>query len=96
MDCISVWVWLKVRYENEAKLEPLCHFFRGDIWLLNMMVNGLLIGFVDQFQGLEILQQEIDSNAESGYQLVFKMVKHIEDPLFSGPCKNIKYWPQTQ
>ena len=65
MDCIRVWGWLKVRYENEAKLEPLCHFFRVNIWSINMMVNGLLIGFVDQFQGLEILQQEIDSNAES-------------------------------
>ena len=24
------------------------------------------------------------------------MVKQIEDPLLSGPCKNIKNWPQAQ
>ena len=60
------------------------------------MVNGLLIGFVDQFQGLEILQQEIYSNYESEYQLVIKMVEHIEDPLLSCPWKTTKNLPQGQ
>ena len=44
-DGISVWGWLEVRYETAAKLEPLCNFFRGDIWSLNLMVNGSLIDF---------------------------------------------------
>ena len=56
------------------------------MWSLNLMVNRLLIGFVDRFQSLEILQQEIDSNAASE--------DHIEDPLFSGPYKNIKNCPK--
>ena len=48
------------------------------------MVNGLLIGFVDWFQGLEILQQEIDRHAETEDDLSIQMVKQIEDPLLSG------------
>ena len=58
------------------------------MWSLNLIFNRLLIGFVERFQSLEILQQNIDINAESEDQ--------IEDPLFSRPCKNIKKWPQTQ
>ena len=27
-DGISLWGWLKVRYETAAKLEPLCNLFR--------------------------------------------------------------------
>ena len=73
MDGISLWGWLKVRYENAAKLELLCNFFRGNIWLLNMMVNGSLVGFVDRFQGLEIMQQEFESNAESEDQIFIKI-----------------------
>ena len=42
------------------------------------------------------MQQEIDSNAQTEDQLVIKMAEHIEYPLFSGPCKNIKNCPQTQ
>ena len=57
MDGIIIWGWLKVRYETAAKLGPLCNFFRENIWLLNLMVNGLLVGFVFQFQSLEIMQQ---------------------------------------
>ena len=72
MDSISIWGWMKVRYDTSAKLEPLCNLFRGNICSINLMVNGSLIGFVDQFQGLEIMQQEIDSNAESEDQLVIK------------------------
>ena len=40
MNGISIWGLLKVRYEDAAKLEPLCNFFRGNILSLNMMVNG--------------------------------------------------------
>ena len=58
------------------------------------MVNGLLIGFVDQFQGLEILQHKIDSNAESDYQLVFQMVENIGYLIFYGPLETIKNWPK--
>ena len=60
------------------------------------MVNGLLIGFVDWFQGLAILQREIDSNDESEEQIIIKIFEQIEDLIFSGPRKNIKNWPQTQ
>ena len=57
MNGISIWGLLKVRYEDAAKLEPLCNLFRGNIWSLNMVVNGSLIGFVDLFQGFSILQK---------------------------------------
>ena len=90
MNGIHIWGLLKVRYETAAKLEPLCNLFRGNIWSLNMMVNGQLIGFVDWFLVLAIMQQEIDSNADYEDKLVIKMAKHIEYPLFSGPCKNMK------
>ena len=60
------------------------------------MVNGLLIGFVFQFQSLEIMQQQIDINDESEDQIIIKMDEKIEDTLFSGTCKNTKDWPQTQ
>ena len=57
MDGISIWGCLKVRYETAAKLGPLCNFFRGNIWSLNLMVNSSLIVFVDQLQVLAIMQQ---------------------------------------
>ena len=58
------------------------------------MVNGSLIDFVDQFQGLEILQHKIDSNAESDYQLVFQMVENIGYLIFYGPLETINNCPK--
>ena len=43
-----------------------------------------------------MLQQEIYSNADSEDQLAIKMAKHVEYPLFSGPCKNTNNCPQIQ
>ena len=77
MDGISLWGCMKVRYNSASKLEPLCHFYRENIRLLKLKVNRSLVGFVERFQGLSILQQETDSNADSEYQLVFQMVEHI-------------------
>ena len=74
---------MKVRYEIAAKLEPLCHLYRDNNGSLKTKVNGLFIIFVYLFQGLAIIWQYIDRSAYTKENLVIKMVKNIEYPLFS-------------
>ena len=62
---ISLWGWMKVRYQSAAKLEPLCHFYVNKSRLIKLKVNGLLVGLVEWFQGFSIIQLETDSNTES-------------------------------
>ena len=54
----------------------------------------MLVEYIDQFQGLEILWKEIDYIVEPEDRLVTQMVKYIEYPFLSGPCESIKNWDQ--
>ena len=87
---------MKDRYDIVAKFEPLCWVYGDSIKSIKLKVNGFLVNFIDCFQALEMLQQEIYSNAEHEYQIVMQIIEHIEDQIFSSPCKTIKNWLQGQ
>ena len=90
MDGILLQAWLKVRYEIAAKLDPRKRIYREKIWSLKMKDDGLIVKHIDRFQVLEILQRKFDQTIKPEGRSVNQMVKHIEYPLFSGPCKVIK------
>ena len=60
--------------------------------LLKLKVNGLLVDFAYQLQGLVILHLETDGNVKAEDELVSQMGNYIENPLFLGPCKSIEIW----
>ena len=94
IDKISLWVWLKVRYKTAAKLEPLFNFLKGNMRSLNLMVNRLLIVFVDPFQILEILKQEIDGNADYEDHIVIITTKYIKIRSSLVPTKTSRNGPK--
>ena len=55
-----------VRYESVSsgdKLDRIKRFYREKITSLELKANRFLVGFVDRFQGLVILHQEIDNSS---------------------------------
>ena len=60
--------------------------------LVKLCVNGSLHDYIDCFQGLAILWQEIDPTVQAEDKLVTQMVDQIEDPLFTGQCESIRNW----
>ena len=95
-DGMDLWSWIKFRYENAAKLDPLRRFYGDKIRQLKLKYDGSLGDYIKQFQGLEILWREIDTQFKPEYRLVTQMVEHIEYPLFSGPYASIKNWDQIK
>ena len=89
-DGLELWLWLKIKYESAAKLDPLRLFYAEKIRSLKLKANGLLHYYIDRFQGLEIMWRAIDTSVQLEYRLVTQMVEQIEDALFSGPCECIK------
>ena len=81
---------MRVIYESTAKLEPLKWFYQDKSRSLKLKANRSLVIYANWFQGLDILHQKIDRDTESEKEIFIQMVEHIEDPLFSGPCKTIK------
>ena len=59
------------------------------------MVNRLLIVFVDRFQSLEILQQEIDGNADYEDHIVIITTKYIKIRSSLVPTKTSRTAPAT-
>ena len=49
INVIRIWLWLKVRYESAAKLEPLKRLCRENIIFLRLKVGGLLFEYIDFF-----------------------------------------------
>ena len=91
-DGVESLLWMKIKYESAAKLDPLRIFYADKIRLLKLRSNGSLHDYIYRLQGLAILWREIDPAVQSEYRLVNQMVEQIEDPLFTGPCKSIKNW----
>ena len=60
MDGILLCSWLKVIYESVSKLDPLMHFYGDKILPINLNAGGLLVEYIDQIHGFEILWREID------------------------------------
>ena len=73
-------------------MDSLRHFYGEKIRSLKLKSDGFLVEYIDQFQGLAIIWQEICQSIESKYRLVTQMVEQIEDYIFSGPCKCINKW----
>ena len=87
-DGVDLWLWLKIKYESAAKLDPLRLYYAEKIRSLKLRSNGSTQDYIDRFQGLEILRRAIDTTVQPEHRLVTQMVEQIEDPLFSGPCKS--------
>ena len=65
-------------------------------WVINISSNESIHNYIERFQGLEILWKEIDTTVQPAHMLVTQIFKHIEDPLFSGPCNSIKKWAESK
>ena len=89
-DGVKILLWMKIKYESAAKLDPLRVFYADKIRSLKLESNGSLHNYIDCFQGLAILWQEIDPAVHSEDRLVNQMEDQIEDPLFTAPCEIIK------
>ena len=84
-DGVSLLLWMKIKYDYEAKIDPLKQFYSGKLRSLKLRVNGSLQDYIDRLQGLAILWREIDPTIQVEEKLVTQLVYQIEDPLFSGP-----------
>ena len=84
-DGVSLLLWMKTKYDYEAKIDPLKQFYSGKLRSLKLRVNGSLQDYIDILQGLAILWREIDPTIQAEEKLVTQLVDQIEDPLFSGP-----------
>ena len=94
-DGVDLWLWLKIKYESTAKLDPLRLFYVEKIRSLKLKSGGSLHDYIDRFQGLEILWQAMNTSVHPGYRIVTQMFEQIEDPLLSGPCGIIKNWVES-
>ena len=95
-DGVSLLLLLKIKYESEAKIDPLRQFYSDKLRSLKVCVNGSLHDYIDRFQGLAILWREIDPTVQAEEKLVTQLVDHIEDPLFIGPCESIRNWIKSK
>ena len=62
---VKLLIWMKIKYESAAKLDPLRFFYADKIRLLKLRANGSLHYYIDHFQGLAILWREIDPEVQS-------------------------------
>ena len=69
-DGVELLLWMKIKYESAAKLDPLRVFYADKIRSLKLKSNGSLHNYIDCFQGLAILWQEIDPAVQSEDRLV--------------------------
>ena len=90
--CVALLLWLKIKYESEAKHDPLSIYYSDKMRSLKLRVNVSLHDYIDLFQGLAILWREINPSVQAEDKLVTQMVEQIEDPLFTGPCESIRNW----
>ena len=93
---MDLWIWLKIKYESAAKLDPLRLYYAKKIRSLKLRANGSIHNYIDRFQGMTILWQAIDTIVQMEHRLATQMVEQIEDPLFSGPCESIKNWAKAR
>ena len=54
-DGVSLLLWLKIKYESEAKIYPLRQFYSDKMRSLKLRVNCSLRDYIDRFQDLAIL-----------------------------------------
>ena len=87
---------MKIKYESEAKIDPLNSYYHDKLRSLKLRVNGSLHDYIDKFQGLAILWREINPSIQAEEKLVTQLVSQIEDPLFSGPCESIRNWASSR
>ena len=71
---VALLLWMKVRYESEAKIDPLNSYYHDKLGGLKLCVNGSLHDYIDRFQGLAILWREINSLIQPEEKLVTQLV----------------------
>ena len=54
-DGVDLLLWMKIKYESEAKIDPLKKFYQDRLRSLKLRVNGSLHDYIDILQGLAIL-----------------------------------------
>ena len=74
---VDLWSWLKIKYENTAKLDLLRQYYGQKISLLKLKSGGLLVYYIKRFQIMASMWQNIDKNVQPEYRLVTHMVEHI-------------------
>ena len=52
---VALLLWMKIKYESEAKIDTLKQFYQDRLRSLKLRVNGSLRDYIDRFQGLAIL-----------------------------------------
>ena len=95
-DGVELGLWMRIKYDSAAKMDPLRIFYAERIISIKLRSNGSLHDYIDRLQGLEILWREIYPTVQLEHRIVTQMVEQIEDPLFSGPCESIKNWDQPK
>ena len=91
-DGIALLLWMKIKYESVAKLDPLRIYYLEKMRSLKLWANGILHDYIDCFQVLAIMWREIDPTMQAEDKLMTQMVDQIEDPLFTGTCESIRNW----
>ena len=84
---VSLLLWMKIKYESEAKIDPLNSYYHDKLWALKLRVNGILHDYIDKFQGLAILLREINPSIQAEEKLVTHLVSQIEDTFSWAPAK---------
>ena len=74
-DGVSLLLWMKIKYDYEAKIDPLKQFYSGKLRSLKLRVNGSLQDYIDRLQGLAILWREIDPLIKNGFREIFLCAK---------------------
>ena len=59
-DGVELLLWMKIKYESTAKLDPLRIYYADNIRSLKLRINGSLHDYIYRFQGFSILWWEID------------------------------------
>ena len=54
-DGVELLLWMKIKYESAAKLDPLRVFYADNTGSLKLRANCSLHDYIDRFQGLAIL-----------------------------------------
>ena len=73
-DGVALLLWMKIKYESAAKLDPLRIYYLDKMRLLKLRANGSLHDYIDCFQGLAILWREIDPTVQAEDRFVTQVV----------------------
>ena len=74
---VALLLWMKVKYESEAKIDPLNSYYLDKLGCLKLRVGGSLHDYIDRFQGLAIFWRDINPLIQPEEKLVTQLVSQI-------------------